>query len=512
MATSQTGDTARARFGWADGLRALAALSVLAFEIIRHVPGNHWSNSLLGRVALSTEHGFDALLVLSGLLLAYPVLDVLRREGSAELNVAAFAFGRALRILPAYYLVLAATALIPVAAATYGIGGLSHTGPSPRETALQALFFGNGLGNDGFAALAVQVRLLAVFPLLLAAYAFAPAIFALLAGVALYADYATPAHHWGAGAAPALMLGIVAADVLVRKLRAARFAWPLAGLSAAVAFALDPALAALPGPAANHTFMVWNPLWAVAAAALAVACARSAPAERIFAAHGFRELAGASFALVLVADPIATFVLGHAASAGFATALSAAGMALAAAFGLWSILDRSVTASRGARALVRAAGRRLGHAATISLGAPRPARVRTAVQDAPDAPFDAGFGALPTMHPGMLATVVQRVGSVEDLQAEIEAVKRRLAETASGATAFSDAPALLSVPEQLVLARESLAHEDDHANEAPLEGVLLPPVAPNPRKVVTLALGTNRPRRSSVRVSFGPTLEGARAS
>jgi peptidoglycan/LPS O-acetylase OafA/YrhL len=504
MAHTLTEEAERERFGWADGLRGLAALSVLAYEIIRHAPGLHWSTPLAQRAALTTAHGFDALLVLSGLLLASPVLTALRRSRTGTLNLARFALGRALRILPAYYLVLAATVLVPLAAATYGIGGLSHTVPSARDAALQAIFAGNGFGNDGFTALCVQVRLLALFPLLLAVYAFAPAIFAMLAGLALYADYATPVHHWGVGGAAALMLGIVAADVLARGLSVARFAWPAAVLAAAGAFALDPVIAGLPGPAADASFLVWDPLWALAAAALAVACAQTAVTARILGANGLGQLAGPAYALVLVADPLSSFALTHAAQGSSPwLPAGAAGMCLAAAFALWLIVDRAATGSRAAHAFVDAASRPFADAATMTLGLPLSTRRRAATAAA--AQVEDAFGPLPVMHPGMLATVVHRVGSFEDLQSEIETIKRRLAEAASGGGAFYEQPGLVGVPEQLVLAR----------NDEPvgaLEGVVLGADESNPRKVVTLALGANRPQRPTVRVRFGPALEGARAS
>jgi peptidoglycan/LPS O-acetylase OafA/YrhL len=505
MADTETAKGTSERFGWADGLRGLAALAILAYEILRHAPRLHWASPLAERAALATAHGFDALLVLSGLLLAFPVLSELRRTGRGDLNLARYAAGRALRILPSYYLVLAATLLIPLGAAAYGIGGLNHTAPALRETGLQALFAGDGLGNDGFRALAVEVRLLALFPLLLAVYAFAPAILAALAGLALYLDFATPAHHWGTGAAPALMLGIVAADVIARGLRVERIAWLLIPLAAAGAFSLDPILAGLPGPVADPSFLVWNPLWALAAAALAVACSRRPHVARVLGSFALRPVAGLSFALVLVADPVATFVLAHAAQSGW-TYLSAAGVCLGAALGLWLIVDRAAIAPHAGQALRQAVTAPFGEVALMAFGAPRPARrVETAAAQAKQ--VDERFGPLPTMHPGMLATVVHRVGSLEDLGAEIEAAKRCLAEAGTG-VAFFEPAEFVTVPEQLVLAHSAANAEP----QLPVEGVLLPPVEPSTRKVVTLAVGANRPARPTVRVRFGPGRGDARAS
>ena len=112
----------------------------------------------------------------------------------------------------------------------------------------------------------------------------------------------------------------------------------------------------------------------------------------------------------------------------------------------------------------------------------------------------------------MLASVVQRIGSSDDLLAEIETVKHRLAEAAASA-AFYEQPALVTVPEQLVLAREAFAYENEAgAAEPAVEGVLLPPVAvaAAPRTVITL--GAGRPQRPTVRLRFGPGFEGAHAS
>jgi len=503
MAHTEKAEGFPERFGWADGLRGLAALAILAYEILKHAPGLHWTSPLAERAALATAHGFDALLVLSGLLLAFPVLSDLRRDGRGDLNLARYAAGRALRILPAYYLVLAATILVPLGAAAYGIGGLSHTAPSLRETGLQALFAGDGFGNDGLRALTVEVRLLALFPLLLAVYAFAPVILAALAGLALYLDFATPAHHWGAGAAPALMLGIVAADVIARGLRVERIAWLLIPLAAAGAFFLDPILAGLPGPVSDSSFLVWNPLWGLAAAALAVACSRRPQVARVLGSFAFRPIAGLSFALVLVADPLVRFVLAHAAPSVW-TNLDAAGLSLAAGLGLWLIVDRAAIAPHAGKALRHAVSAPFGEAALMAFGAPRPVR---RVETPAAHEVDERFGPLPTMYPGMLATVAHRVGSPEDLGAEIDAAKRRLAEAGAG-LAFFEPAEFITVPEHLVLAHSPANAEP----QLPVEGVLLPPAGPRARKVVTLAVGANRPARPTVRVRFGPGLGDARAS
>jgi peptidoglycan/LPS O-acetylase OafA/YrhL len=515
MVDARQSEERPARLGWADGLRGLAALAILGYEILRYAPGIRWPNELLQRAAFASMHGFDALLVLSGLLLALPVLTVLRREGSADFNVARYALGRALRILPAYYFVLAAAVLIPLGAATYNVGGLPHAGPAGPAAWLQAVFAGTGLGNDGLAAAAAQIRVLALLPVLVGVYVFAPATIGALCGLALFVDYTTPAHHWDAGAIVPLVAGIVAADVLARGLRVERIAWFVAALAAVGAFVLEPIVGRLPQPQADPGFVLWNPLWAVAAAALAVACSQRPAVGRVLGGAGFRQLGAASYAIVLLADPICSFAL-HRASPGSGSAaiLGAAGMTLAAATGLWLVLDR-FAASDAMRRVADVAARPFYDAWVIALGAPRARRAQRATV-APEQSAEERFGPLPTMHPGMLASVAQRIGSFEDLRAEIEAAKRRLAEAASHDALYYDTGEYVTEPDQLVLARdgeEQAERPSPVERERPLEGVLLSPMAAvNPRKVVSMALGANHPQRSTVRVRFGPKLDSARAS
>jgi peptidoglycan/LPS O-acetylase OafA/YrhL len=465
----------RERFEFVSGLRAAAVVGVLVFEVLALVPGIRFSHDFAHRAALSGWHGFELLLVLSGFGLAAPMLAARRRRGAAVWSFTRFTLGRIVRILPAFAVVLGALVLAR-----------------------------HGLRNDGFSALAVQAEVTALFPLLLALFVFAPAIFGVFGALAMVAGLFTPGHAYDVGALLPFMLGIAAADVWARRIPLERFGWPALGLAAATgagALVADPFFGSLPGPLHAHAFGLWNPLWSIAGVLLLIAAIGLRHFVRLGSLRGVAQLAALSYAIVLLAQPLGTLgfsEFGHAL--GTWTPAAAAAFVLLASWLLWFAVDRFFSGARhDALAAVFAA--RLPELA-IRFGRPgaepdaRPV-TRTAVSV--DRPRRIGraiasnrraYGALPTMHPGMLATVIQRVGSQNDLRAEVEAAKERIGAARGGA--YEHVPFVPAAAPQLA--------------------EFVSPQFP-PRKIVSVAfVAPPAARAAKVRMHFGPQVRGARAT
>lgn len=122
-----------------DGLRALAALSVLAFHVWLYRddrPRGFDDRSLVDRVLFEANAGLIAFFVLSGYLL-YRGFARAAVTGSAPPSVRGYAVRRAARILPAYYVCGAVVFLL------YATVGPTSIQPEVHELPLFALFAQN---------------------------------------------------------------------------------------------------------------------------------------------------------------------------------------------------------------------------------------------------------------------------------------------------------------------------------------------------------------------------------
>jgi len=433
-------DTHRERFAHLYGLRGLAILAVVLAEVVRYAPGLPFRFPAELSVTRAGIHGLDLFFVISGFALAYPALAVMRQDGKAYLDVARYAVKRVFRIMPAYWVALALTVLVPLLASYYGIFSVAGFGtPHPLSSLLHRAFLaGNDVGNDGFWTLGVTARWYVVFPLLLGLWVRAPRWFAMLAVTLTAADLLTPAHSIGVGALVACMLGIVAADLRVANPSWARFAVIFAIVAAGCACLLEQVVAALPGPLVARTIYSSNPLWQVAACAWLVAVGRSRLLDRAFSLPVLGVFGAASFSISLVVAPLVVFTF-HQASGRQSTvnaALAAYAAALIAGFILWQVVDRwfAGTSVRQAIAdkvapLIRwvLAAIRCDRVEIVEVvDAPRLDLASTAVNGA-HVP-SSFYAPPPRPDAGDLATVMRRSGSPEDLAAEILQAKKRLAE------------------------------------------------------------------------------------
>jgi peptidoglycan/LPS O-acetylase OafA/YrhL len=410
------------------GLRALAIVAVVTYEIVKHAPGLLFPDPITHRAAFDGVQGFELFLVLSGFVLAYPTLSALRDQGAASLDLRSFAMRRNARILPAYYAALAMTVFIPFAASRYGLTAFGHTAALPTVPVIltQIFFVQNHFQNDAFWALAIQIRTFALFPLLFAAYVRWRWLFAVMLVAAAAADLTSAAHRYDVGAFVPFMLGIVAADLRVRPKRWASFALPFAILCAAAAFYSDPLFSTLPGPRLASGIESWNPLWAMSAFGLVVACGALTPLAKFFSFKGIAWIGAASYAIALVAEPVVAYLLRKATPTlglGYA-ALNAFAIALAIGVVFWLVIDRrfAETASRHATLATLSSLLLRLHAAFFerSLTFETPRKPEVPIE--PEAP-GVGFGDI--------AMLIKRSGSAADLAADINATRAHFAERGS---------------------------------------------------------------------------------
>ena len=437
------------RLGYIDALRAIAVAAILLYEIVKHAPGLLFPHPIAHRAAFAGLHGFELFLVISGFVLAYPALAALRTEGAALLDVRRYAFRRLARVIPAYYAVLAVTILLPYAAARYGLTAFGHPAELPplRSIVTQALFAEQHFGNDAFWALAVQMRAFLVFPILFAVYVRRPIVFVAIAAAAMSADLFTTAHRFDLGALPAFMLGIVAADWRVRTPVIARYALPLAIVWFVAAFFLDPFVSTLPGPRLMSGIENWSPLWTLGAFALVVGCGSLRSAERTLAFPGLPQLGLAAFAIVLVGEPVTSYVMRKATpTLGLpAAAANAYVIAVVAGIVLWLAIDRRFADP----AMYRRAIEQLGAFIRSVRGKMRLGTLTFETPPLPPAETPSECDVIemtPTPAPahGDVAMLMKRSGSADDLASEIRAAAARFDKRGSFDSFYFDPRRLVS--------------------------------------------------------------------
>jgi peptidoglycan/LPS O-acetylase OafA/YrhL len=447
-------DRDRQYFGFVDGLRALAMLALAGYELVRLLPQAGLRPELL-RASQSGANALALFFVISGFVLAHPALNQLRHKRRFDLDPTVYAFKRAARVLPTYLTVLALLVLVPLASRYYGVNALAGPVPPLESLLRQAVFAGDGLGNDGMWTLGVTVRLYLLFPLLLVLWTRSRLAFVGLALLAAGADALTPAHGWALGALVPFMLGIVAADALVSEHWLGKFAFVFAVAAAITGFVVDPFLALLPGPAGAPVPFPENPFWAIAFAALVLCAGRARLFEQALEFAPLRLLGKMSYAISLTVVPAVTFTVRQlATSPAPSIALSGFASTLVCGFALWQIVDRWFADPKPRSR----AGRALGSFLDRGGRSPRK-RVHVLADGDPPKPITrstvVSLRQLPEGPKALLECtadegaplVTMRSGLQSDLAAEILEVRHRLAEHA--ATRFADEVAARQPREQL---------------------------------------------------------------
>lgn len=359
-------ESVRGRFGYVDGLRGLAIVAVVLYELRHH--GIVVASGSLGRLFEEGSRGVDLFFVISGFALALPVLTVLRTEGRAGLDLPRYAVRRLVRIVPAAWVAIAALVLAPAVVSALHhstlhavLGALRPPGAILR----QLLFLERPrAAPDAFWVVAVALRWYLVFPALLLLWTRRRRAFLGLGAAVVLLDPWTRLHGFGLGELPACMLGIVAADWRVRQAGFARWGLFLAVACGIAGFALEtilhgPLFASAPFPADNLG-------WQAAAFFLLAGAGSLERGRQILEPAALVATGSASFAVALVVEGVAgsmrpvlhalhgsTIRISSAFMPGRPVAdaldLLVTGLAVSAAgFALYRGVDRAVT-ERGPR-------------------------------------------------------------------------------------------------------------------------------------------------------------------
>lgn len=284
-----------------DGLRAVAVLGVVISHGGKYVLKLQPANPIYHALA-EGAHGVDLFFVISGLCLAYPTFVRLQQSGSADFNIAGYAARRLVRIIPPFWLAfgLVLVAAIALLRLGYILPWPAVVLPSLGQGLRQLVFLNSPapLGNTivgSFWTLGVEFRWYFLFPILLWLWIrFRPAFFA-AAAVSLYIYHFTPAKVIDFAALPAFMMGIIAADLAVRRHPLLRWA-PLALVAAiAASLMLEPGHLRY-----AYQDQIW---WQVACFALVLAACAEGTLRKVLSIRPIVAVGIASYSIYLMHDP-----------------------------------------------------------------------------------------------------------------------------------------------------------------------------------------------------------------
>lgn len=324
------------RIRYIDGLRAVAVLLVVAHHVMLHSPMLHppvpfasWAH-----VMLEGSHGVDLFFVLSGFCLSYPVLQRLRNERAARFNVTRYFAKRLVRIVPPYYAAIALLLLVPAA----------RTGVTATDVVKQLLFsdWHTSFLNGSFWTLCVEFRWYFFFPIALALWVRRPRAFWAVASASVILYGVTRMHAPDVGTLLPFMLGIVAADMEVRRAWAGRIALPLLAFSILLGLVLEQ-WASMPAPTGAETpifFVQTNPGWQLAAFAFVLLSARTAVLRNALSFAPLAAIGTASYSIYLVHEPVVALLQSRLHVPFLQGMVEAYAAAIAAGLLFWALFER----------------------------------------------------------------------------------------------------------------------------------------------------------------------------
>ncbi|MBC5826692.1 MAG: acyltransferase, partial [Candidatus Eremiobacteraeota bacterium] len=169
-----------------DGLRAVAILTVVTSHAAKYTLDYHHSS--LFHMLYEGAHGVDLFFVISGLCLAYPILQRLRRTGFADFSLPHVFGRRILRIGPPFWCAFAVILIVALAVVGAGSQLPWPTVKMPTAfSAVQQLLFIDPKNElcGSFWTLAIEFRWYLAFPCLLWLWIRSPILFAAV-GVGSY--------------------------------------------------------------------------------------------------------------------------------------------------------------------------------------------------------------------------------------------------------------------------------------------------------------------------------------
>lgn len=289
-----------------DGLRALAVLSVVLFHTRVHA-----STSLPIKPFQLGQHGVELFFVISGLCLALPFLRNYRNGKGLGFDGHKFFAGRIVRIMPPYYIavaIFAVLSLTPLWRATALTGELNQH-VTLGGLAAHAFFAARDreVLNGSFWTLRIEAIWYVLFPALLALFARNRLAFT---AVGVACAIAASMHvfwesfgtiHIVLLSLPAFMLGIVAADMQVRRLSPRRWLFIALLVTGSIAVAGD---FIYQGTRGESVGAPWRLSWEVAAFLLVALVNCDSTAKRLFSNPLLVTIGVASYSIYLIHEPL----------------------------------------------------------------------------------------------------------------------------------------------------------------------------------------------------------------
>jgi peptidoglycan/LPS O-acetylase OafA/YrhL len=322
------------RVPYLDGLRALAILMVVTFHTAMYHPllGERgvwpWWTWMVNR-----DQGVYLFFVLSGFCLAYPTLSRLQQNGAVSFDVVKFASRRIVRIIPSYWLAIAALTLALMFMLHAGIEpgrGMTHH-LIPVKILEQALLFNLRPEwlNGAFWTLPIEVHWYFACPILLWVWLRSRRAFAFIAVLLWFASVNTRFQAPDVQALPAFMMGVVAADLRLSGRQLTKYA-PIA-CAAVIAFALPSQFRRVPLDFA---------MWQLGMFLFVVAAGEVRALATLFSARIFAPISAASYSIYLLHSPILSTLEKYAPQwlpTGAVLAFSAASaIAVGLLFSVWA--------------------------------------------------------------------------------------------------------------------------------------------------------------------------------
>ncbi len=294
------------RIGYIDGLRAVAVLTVV------------WSHAY-GANMLGQSFGVALFFVISGFCLAFPTLVKLREHNAASFDVYRYAARRVVRIVPPYWIAIA----LLFAASIFVSSPPSLVHASLLDVVRQMLFVDRNttLLTGPFWSLPVEFRWYFLFPVALWLWVKSPRAFVAVALALVIIGNATNAWSVDVLMLPALLLGIVAAQIQIDGHRYARFALPASAVAFAVAY--------------WKTGFLISPLWELGVFLFTVGAGSTAWFRKALSFRGITAIGLVSYSIYLVFAPIVALALARGIHPIATIALGVAG-----GFVFWCVAER----------------------------------------------------------------------------------------------------------------------------------------------------------------------------
>lgn len=342
------------RIAYVDGLRAIAVLLVVVHHTAK------WSDDLgqglIQQICAKGAHGVDLFFVLSGFCLSYPVLRALHDKGWAAFDVAGYMARRIVRIVPPFWIAIAVLYAFLAFLPHFGWGiqaMFSLSRVNWFEIGKQALFIDRRpeFLSPSFWTLPIEWRWYFLFPVFLALWTRSARTFVTVMVACGVTAAFTRAGGFDLGLLPGFLLGIIAADLELRRGVSGRLMMLLFILSIVAALSME-----------SFYVLEVQPGWQAAAFFLVLAAGALPWLRALLSSWPLVFLGIASYSIYLVHEPVIAAVE-HNTKINIFLA-GAIGVAAGVAF--WALFERAFMTGRIKKPLVDALRRPIQRLCTFA--------------------------------------------------------------------------------------------------------------------------------------------------